>query len=397
MIRPVLTALAASLLLSLAGAAEAQTPATPAVLQKIDYSRSETWLCLPGRKDACASDNTATVITADGRTTRETWAADPKAPVDCFYVYPTVSNDPSILSDMTANDEERRVVEQQLARFASRCRVFAPLYRQFTLTALRASMTGQPLPGGAAANAPRPDTGYTDVVDAWRHYLKTENKGRGVILIGHSQGSGILTRLLASEIDGKPEQKLLVSAILAGTNLPVDPGKTTGLLKSIPTCTAASQTGCVVAFATFRSNIPPPAGTLFGRPRGTGTERVAACTNPAALGGGPAPLDAYLATTANSQDPAGWVKGGARIETPFVKVPGLLTGACVSRDGLNWLEVTVRADPADPRLDDIRGDVVAGGQVNAAWGLHLIDVNLVMGDLVNLVGEQSRAWAGRKP
>ena len=42
-------------------------------------------------------------------------------------------------------------------------------------------------------------------------------------------------------------------------------------------------------------------------------------------------------------------------------------------------------------------DVVAGGQVNAAWGLHLIDVNLVMGDLVNLVGEQSRAWMARKP
>jgi pimeloyl-ACP methyl ester carboxylesterase len=395
MIRPVLTALAAALLLSAASSAHAQAPAAAAA--SIDYGRSENWLCLPGRKDACASDNTATVIQADGRMTRETWSADPKAPVDCFYVYPTVSNDPSVLSDMTANDEERRVVEQQLARFASRCRVFAPLYRQFTLTALRASMMGQPLPGGAPANAPRPDTGYTDVVDAWRRYLKTENKGRGVILIGHSQGSGVLTRLLANEIDGKPEQKLLVSAILAGTNLPVDPGKTTGLLKSIPTCTAAGQTGCVVAFATFRSNVPPPAATLFGRPRETGTGRVAACTNPAALGGGPAPLDAYLSTAANGQDPTGWVKGGARIETPFVKVPGLLTGACVSRDGLNWLEVTVRADPADPRLDDIRGDVVAGGQVNAAWGLHLIDVNLVMGDLVTLVGEQSRAWAARKP
>ena len=395
MIRPVLTALASSLLLSAAGSAFAQAPAATTV--KIDYDRSETWLCLPGHKDACATDNTATVIKADGKTTRETWAADPEAPVDCFYVYPTVSNDPSILSDMTANDEERRVVEQQLARFASKCRVFAPLYRQFTLTALRASMTGQPLPGGAPANAPRPDTGYTDVVDAWRHYLKTENKGRGVILIGHSQGSGVLTRLLASEIDGKAEQKLLVSAILAGTNLPVDPGKSTGLLKSIPTCAAAGQTGCVVAFATFRSNVPPPTGTLFGRPRETGTGRVAACTNPAALGGGQAPLDAYLSAAANGQDPAGWVRDGTRIETPFVKVPGLLTGACVSRDGLNWLEVTVRADPTDPRLDDIRGDVVAGGQVNAAWGLHLIDVNLVMGDLVNLVGEQSRAWMARKP
>lgn len=394
MIRAALIALAAGVWLAAAGAAQAQS-APPA--EKIDYARAENWLCLPGRKDACATDNTATVIHPDGRLEREAWAANPKAPVDCFYVYPTVSNDPSILSDMVANDEERRVVEQQLSRFASKCRVFAPLYRQFTLTALRASMMGQPLPGGVPASAPRPDTGYNDVVDAWRHYLQTENKGRGVILIGHSQGSGVLTRLLANEIDGKPAQKLLVSAILAGTNLPVDPGQATGLLKSIPTCGSAAQTGCVIAYATFRSTVPPPAATLFGRPREAGTGRVAACTNPAALGGGTAPLDAYLATTGNGQDPAGWVKGGPRIETPFVKVPGLLTGACVSRDGLNWLEVTVKADPADPRLDDIRGDVVAGGQVNAAWGLHLIDVNLAMGDLVRLVDSQSRAWAAARP
>lgn len=394
MIRPVLTALAAGAWLVASGAAVAQ-PAPEAA--KIDYARGENWLCLPGRKDACASDNTATIVKADGRLEREAWAADPRAPVDCFYVYPTVSNDNAILSDMTANDEERRVVEQQLARFASKCRVFAPLYRQFTLTALRASMMGQPLPGGVPASAPRPDTGYNDVVDAWRHYLKTENKGRGVVLIGHSQGSGVLTRLLANEIDGKPEQGLLVSALLTGTNLPVDPGKPTGLLKSIPTCGSATQTGCVVAYATFRSNVPPPPATLFGRPREPGTGREVACTNPAALGGGAAPLDAYLATAGNGQDPAGWVKGGPRIETPFVKVPGLLTGSCVSRDGVNWLEVTVKGDPADPRLDDIRGDVMAGTQVNAAWGLHLIDVNLVMGDLVGLVGSQSRAWAARKP
>ena len=394
MIRPVLTALAAGAWLVASGAAVAQ-PAPEAA--KIDYARGENWLCLPGRKDACASDNTATIVKADGRLERETWAADPEAPVDCFYVYPTVSNDNAILSDMTANDEERRVVEQQLARFASKCRLFAPLYRQFTLTALRASMMGQALPGGVPASAPRPDTGYKDVVDAWRHYLKSENKGRGVVLIGHSQGSGVLTRLLANEIDGKPEQGLLVSALLTGTNLPVDPGKPTGLLKSIPTCTSASQTGCVVAYATFRSNVPPPPATLFGRPREPGTGREVACTNPAALGGGAAPLDAYLATAGNGQDPSGWVKGGPRIDTPFVKVPGLLTGACVSRDGVNWLEVTVKGDPADPRLDDIRGDVMAGTQVNAAWGLHLVDVNLVMGDLVGLVGSQSRAWTARKP
>jgi len=375
--------------------AMAQT-APPAADARNDYAKPESWLCLPGRKDACANDNSTTIVQANGTLTREAWKADPKAPIDCFYVYPTVSNDKTLLSDMIANDEENRVVEQQLSRFASKCRVFAPLYRQFTLTSLRATMTGQPLPGGLAANAPRPETGYNDVVDAWNYYLAHENKGRGVILIGHSQGSGVLTQLLAREIDGKPSQKRMISAILAGTGLPIEPGKTTGLLKSIPTCTADGQTGCVIAFASFRDTIPPPANSRFGRPRSSGTDMVVACTNPARLSGGPAPLHAYLSATANGQDPAGWVKGGAAISTPFVSTPGLLTGQCVSRNGFNYLEVHINADPADPRLDDIRGDVVAGGKVSEDWGLHLIDMNLTMGNMLDVVTSQTKAWLARK-
>jgi len=304
-----------------------------------DYGDKTSWLCWPGRSDACAGDNTTTVIKADGALQVEAWKADPKAPIDCFYVYPTVSNDKSVLSDMIPNAEETSVVEQQLSRFASKCRVYAPMYRQFTLTALRATITGQALPGGMAANAPRPDTGYQDVVDAWKYYLANENRGRGVVLIGHSQGAGVLTRLLANEIDGKPSQKLLVSAILAGTGLPIEPGKNTGLLKSIPTCASNTQTGCVIAFATFRDTIPPPANSRFGRPREAGSTMIVACTNPASLGGGSAPLKAYLSATGNGQDPTQWTSKGSAVRTPFVSTPGLLTGQCVSKNGFNYLEV----------------------------------------------------------
>ena len=48
-------------------------PPTP-----IDYSDSKTWLCRPGRHDACAVDLTTTVVAADGTLTRETWTADPE-------------------------------------------------------------------------------------------------------------------------------------------------------------------------------------------------------------------------------------------------------------------------------------------------------------------------------
>ena len=59
-------------------------PATPN-----DYTKDENWLCRPGRTDACTADQTATVIQANGSTSVETFKADPNAPIDCFYVYPT--------------------------------------------------------------------------------------------------------------------------------------------------------------------------------------------------------------------------------------------------------------------------------------------------------------------
>ena len=40
--------------------------------------------------------------------------------------------------------------------------------------------------------------------------------------------------------------------------------------------------------------------------------------------------------------------------------------------------------------------VGAGGQVAADWGLHLIDANIAMGNLVDVVGIESKAYLARK-
>ena len=390
-----LTAATGALALAVAaGQAQAQSQGAAAPAAN-DYSKTESWLCWPGQDDACAIDNTTTVVAADGTMTTETWQANPDAAIDCFYVYPTVSNDPGVISDMVANDEERRVVAQQLARFGSQCRVFAPLYRQFTLTALRAVVMGAALPSG-----PRPNTGYQDVVDAWNHYLEHENKGRGVVLIGHSQGSGVLTQLIANEIDGKPVQDRLISALLIGTNLPVKRGEATGTFKSVPLCQAPGQIGCAVSYVSFRADQPPPANSRFGVITGAGAETMeAACVNPAALAGGKADLHAYLASSGtllgSSDAPAAWVKDGPEVTTPFVSVPGLLSAECVRKDGFHYLAVTTNADPADPRTDSIAGDVAQNGVVAQDWGLHLIDVNLAMGDLVKMVETQGAAYLAK--
>lgn len=365
-----------------------QQPAQP----RNDYSKPETWLCRPGRQDPCTVDLTTTIVAADGKLSRENFTPDPKAPIDCFYVYPTVSLDPGGNSDMNAGPEENNVVRSQLARFGSQCRLYAPLYRQVTLTALRAGIAGR---GMAIDRA----LGYNDVLDAWNYYLKNDNQGRGVVLIGHSQGSGVLTQLIRNEIDGKPNQEKIVSALLLGTSLPVPKGRDVGgAFQSMPLCHSPSQTGCVIAYASFRENVPPPMNSRFGRVQNK--EMVAACTNPAALGGGSGPLHAYLSSgrniTSAAAEPRPWVHPPQPIDTPFVSVPGLLTAECVSNENGSYLAVTVHGDPNDPRTDDIPGDVVRDGKVSADWGLHLIDANLAMGNLVDIVGHQSKAYLSKK-
>jgi len=371
----------------------AQAPAAPAAATAPnDYSDDALWLCRPGRKgDACDIDLTATVVAADGTMTRETWAADPKAPVDCFYVYPTISTDTTDNSDMSPNPAELNVIAQQFARFASKCRPFAPMYRQLTLAGLRKQLTGPRFEFGRGVQ-------YDDVRDAWRSYLQRDNQGRGIVLVGHSQGAFILTELMRQEIEGKPVQKQLVSALILGATFEVPAGKDVGgSSKSIPLCRKPGQTGCVVNYSAFRSDVLPPANTRFGKAEGAGMS--GSCTNPVTLGEGSAPLRAYLSATGRTITGTTAVKtwaGDQTVETPFVSVPGLLTARCASNANATYLEVTVHGDPADPRIDDIVGDLGMRAKPLADWGLHLVDVNLAMGNLLDLVGQQTKAYLARR-
>lgn len=362
----------------------AAAAATPV---KNDYGNASAWLCRPDRKDACTAKLTTTVIAADGTLSRENWAADRKAPIDCFYVYPTVSNDPAGNSDMRAGPEEKNVIVHQFARFGSICRVYAPLYRQVTLTALRAGIAGKAMPVDR-------ELGYNDVVAAWQHYLVHDNKGRGVVLIGHSQGSRVLSELIRNQIEGKPEQALIVSALLIGSTVAVPKGADIGgTFQRMPLCRSDGQTGCIVSYASFRASAPPPANSRFGK---TADGQLAACTNPAALNGGSGELRAYLSAkssgTTAALPPGPWVTPEKPIATDFVSVPGLLSAQCVSDAAGSYLAITVHGDAKDARTDDIVGDIVTHGKVQADWGLHLIDVNLTMGNLLDLVGRQIKSY-----
>jgi len=377
-----------------ASEAAADSPDDPAVaaVTPLRYAEPASWLCRPGEEGPCQQVATATVISADGQQHRDGFhiAGDP--PIDCFYVYPTVSRDPGGNADANAGPEEREIVRQQLARFGNACRLYAPLYRQVTLTALQKLRAGEDV-------ATDREMAYSDVRAAWRHYLETDNAGRGVVLIGHSQGAGLLTRLIASEIDGEPEQDRLVSALLIGSTVEVPLRGGSGDFRSIPLCASAESIGCVIAYSSFRADTPPPADSLFGAARTTGMK--AACVNPAEIDGSGGALKPLLPAGSILFDelaaPAPWTADGPPPETPFVSLPGLLTAQCINRGGFSYLAITVNADPADPRTDTIPGDVVVDGVVRPEWGLHLVDMHLAMGNLVDIVARQSAEWQRIQP
>jgi hypothetical protein len=339
------------------------------------WAPASRWICRPDKSDVCDGNLDATVVNADGTTRVERWAPAANPPVDCFYVYPTTSWDLGQNSDLSpATNQELAAARLQAARLGTTCRVFAPVYRQVTATWVATAYLNQAAFDLFPANLV--DKAYADVVAAWRHYLTVENQGRGFVLVGHSQGSAMLSRLWDEVI--RPDaaaRSRLVSALLLGLP-PLERPEPSSMAR----CRTATQTGCLVGYDSYRSTSPPPADSDVAR-----TDDPGECTNPAAPAGGAAPLKAYFATGTTV-----WARG-ARITTPFVTVPGLLTGRCVARDGFTWLEVTVNGVPSDPRTDDIPGDLTP------EFGLHLVDVQLTLGDLAGLVASQATAYGSRSP
>jgi len=69
-----------------------------------------------------------------------------------------------------------------------------------------------------------------------------------------------------------------------------------------------------------------------------------------------------------------------------------MAAACVNNDSGSYLAISIQGDAGGPRTNVITGDVVVGGQILHEWGLHLIDVNLAMGNLLDIVSQQSKTY-----
>jgi hypothetical protein len=339
------------------------------------YGDPAYWVCRPDLEASpCETDLDLTILAEDGSTQVVPHQVATDAPFDCFYVYPTVNVSAEGIGDFDGEyGIETGITRTQAGRFSSVCDVYAPLYRQTAFGA-----------GPDVDTEPIREQAYQDVLDAFRHYLDQDNGGRPFVLMGHSQGSSHLNRLIQEEVDGDEAlRSRMVSALLigSGVTVPADGDDVGGDFQNVPACRADHETGCVVTYASYRADDPPAATDSFGRPRDGGAG-VSLCTNPAALAGGSSVLQ-MIEPTGNEP----LTQFGAQIDTPFVALPDFVSGECVTQDGATFFAITIEAGDG-PRTDDVNSDT------SIPWGLHPIDYNLALGDLVDLVAAQAAALDG---
>ncbi|ADG77340.1 hypothetical protein TPAU25S_02179 [Tsukamurella paurometabola] len=366
---------AAALSAALAGGVAQGTPST-------------LWMCRPGTANPC----TLPLDTTDLSTGQVTTPAKPTAgdqKVDCFYVYPTVTNQVAPNANPVRMPEVDSIARFQAARFSSMCRVFAPIYPQITILGLAPAMLlqlKQPM-----------QTAYTSVRDAWREYLARDNKGRGVVFIGHSQGSMMLRKLIREEIDRVPAVRdRVVGALLIGGNVTTAAGSTTGGdFQNLPLCTRRGQFGCVIGFST---DLVAPVISLFGNtdidllsqtmdlPRGAGY-RVA-CTDPGPLAGETGPVPVTVPSEPYSFGIISTLMGYTTFPealptstSTWTASKGRGIGACEYVNRHSMYRITMTTPQPINELPLL--------------STHLLDMNFGLDRLVSIARQQSQAWLKR--
>jgi hypothetical protein len=365
--------------------APVDAPADGVALQYADggYANPAMWLCGGGAAhDYCLDTQTVTAILPDlTQTTSTLGPATPAPSIDCFYVYPSVDiTDPAgNVPDFSNLPDILDPVREQAAPFSQVCKVYAPLYHQATYDSYFAANADQYL-----------EIAYADVAAAFQQYLTAWNGGRDIVLLGHSQGTHMLRRLIQRVVETSPSlQKQLVVAILNGSlgDITVPKGQLVGgSFQTTPLCTSDTERGCLISVNTFAKGYEP--ASTYGTGFGVGPTMDIACTNPASLAaGGQARLTSSMFFT-QFQNPSLDPPQTSGVSTAFAVYGSFFTGQCLpSANGLSFFEI----DP-EPVAGDMRQNPIPFGSVDydpALIGLHLLDFGFPMQDLLDAVAKRT--------
>lgn len=180
------------------------------------------------------------------RVPNETFADNQEiADVDVFFVHPTsYASQRKWNLDLDNKRIHRRTdigtILHQASVFNGSCKIYAPRYRQATLSSYFVK---------TAKRDEAFEMAYKDVEAAFEYYLEHHNNGRPFILAGHSQGTHHLISLIHNKIDGKLLANRMVTAYLIG--MPVYES----YFKYMKPCRNEHSTGCYVSWSSMKRGI----------------------------------------------------------------------------------------------------------------------------------------------
>jgi hypothetical protein len=199
------------------------------IAAQTDYNDSSNWAVLPGTYSAGLSQYVL---------------EEPIVGIDVFYVYPTLLlGEDDKRWNMNLDDDKHRAsvlnsaVQFQASAWANAGQLYVPYYRQAHIRSYYNLENG-----GRDALL----LAYSDIKAAFQYYLDNHNKGKGIILAGHSQGSTHLSLLMKDFFDGTELQKQLVAAYLPGIGLNENEFNSLKLLKD------STSIGGFVTWNTFK-------------------------------------------------------------------------------------------------------------------------------------------------
>ena len=318
------------------------------------YDAPEKWACrpdLPG--DPCHGDLTTTEIAVDGTRTRVAHPLATTSAGDCFYIYPTVDLHlrAGNHTDFTDLGRIPETIRAQVGRFGEVCNLYAPLYRQITIGTYR-------LP--AAERAPYVDVAYSDVAEAFQYYLAHADPAHQIVIVGHSQGARMATRLLQDTFDKDPalRARLLVA-------MPIGGQEDTSTFQTLKPCARDDERGCVIGYRSLDASDRPSTD---------------AATND------PAPNGHWICVAPAESLASVFLGKTAGVDTPYVEVHGLYHAQCTAdATGHDFLAIREVREPGDKRPELVELD-----RWHGKLGLHIFDFQFPQGDLVELIRKKSK-------
>ncbi|MBU6320555.1 MAG: DUF3089 domain-containing protein [Alphaproteobacteria bacterium] len=172
------------------------------------------------------------------------WALRPPGPppggwetpwgVDVFFIHPatTTSDGESLIPGDEASDQRlfNTILPSHAGPFASAGPIYAPRYRQFR--------RGDP--------ELAQDLAYIDILHAFDAYMGSDNRARGVMLVGIGEGADLAFRLLEDRFRSEPLASRLAAAYLIDAE--VSQTEADRLLRQ-PICERENETGCLIAWS----------------------------------------------------------------------------------------------------------------------------------------------------